>query len=162
MYQYDWGKTKKKINLSFGHCPDNPSPTSARDLGTFFIFWSCQNKKRSKSIWTGYSPLHADLGNCLKKVSILIWGGGSPNLGDSQKKEYFTLVSPPWVPCKRNCRALNLKIRKEQPEGKDVSRFVFRFSFMQSGVFEAKSFPLVEKHHRCIRKAISHGGLLIE
>ena len=36
MYQYDWEKTFKKKALSFGHCPDYPSPTPARNLGTFF------------------------------------------------------------------------------------------------------------------------------
>ena len=36
MYQYDWEKTFKKKTPSFGDCPDYPSPTPARDLGTFF------------------------------------------------------------------------------------------------------------------------------
>ena len=90
MYQYDWGKT----STSFGQCPDYPSPTPARDLGTLFTF-----RKISKSICEGSPPPHTNLGNFFTLKSVKI----NPNLGDSQKKGCFILGSPPWVPCKRNC-----------------------------------------------------------
>ena len=125
MYQYDWGKT----STSFGQCPDYPSPTPARDLGTLFTF-----RKISKSICAG-SPPRTLIWGIPKRKGVLFW----EVLPESHAKETATTRL-------HFCRALNLKIRKELPEGKDVSRF---FLSLWSLVFLpfGKSPSIYQKSH---------------